>query len=183
MNTTLTKYNEARRPLEAILTAVPAERWSAPSPCEDWTARDVVAHLVDTQREFLTERGLDVGAAPDMATDPASGWQAHAQRVVTLIADDSVVARKYDGFFGPTTTGETLEQFYIWDMLVHRWDIATATGLAAQLTETELDAIEQGAEAFGDGLHMEGICKPEVEVGPDADRRTQVLAKLGRRVT
>lgn len=183
MNTTLTKYNEARRPLEAILTAVPAGRWSAPTPCEEWTARDVVAHLVDTQREFLTGRGLDVGAAPDMEADPASGWHAHAQRVVTLIADDSVVAGEYDGFFGPTTTGETLEQFYIWDMLVHRWDIATATGLAARLSDDELDGVQQGAEAFGEGLHMEGICKPEVEVGPGGDRQAHILAKLGRRAT
>ena len=32
---------------------VSPERWGAPSPCEDWTARDVVAHIVDVHGIFL----------------------------------------------------------------------------------------------------------------------------------
>ena len=181
MNTTLGKYNEARQPLEAILGAVPADGWSAPSPCEGWTARDVLGHIIGTQRDFLTGRGLDVGDPPDVAADPAAAWQDHALLVVGLVQDEATVAAGYDGYFGPTTTGETLEAFYIWDMLVHRWDIATAVGLDARLTDAELDVIDPGAEAFGEGLYMEGVCKPGVETGPDDDRQARVLAKLGRR--
>ncbi len=28
-------------------------RWDSPSPCEEWTARDVVGHVVETQGMFL----------------------------------------------------------------------------------------------------------------------------------
>ncbi len=181
MNTTLGKYNEARQPLEAVLDAVPADRWSEQSPCEGWSARDVLGHLIGTQRDFLSERGLEVGEAPDLDADPASAWQDHAQRVSNFLQDDVIVGATFEGFFGPTTTAETLKRFYIWDMLVHRWDIATATGLDAALTDAELDTIEPGAEAFGEALYMEGICKPGVETDPDDDRLTRVLAKLGRR--
>lgn len=96
------------------------------------------------------------------------------------LADDEVPARSYAGFFGPTTVGADLEQFYVWDMLVHRSDIAAATGADAGLTDAELDAIEAGADRFGPALHSDGICGPSVEVPGDADRQTRVLASLGR---
>ena len=180
MNTVAQQYDEAKQPLDAVLDAVPENRWSDPSPCEGWAARDIIWHLVETQREFLTSRGLDVGAAPDPDADPAATWRNHAERVIEVLRDDGVVETGYDGHFGPTTVGATLEQFYVWDMLVHRWDLATSTGLDAGFTDAELDRIEQGADSFGEGLHMEGICKPGVEALADDDRTVRLLARLGR---
>ena len=89
-------------------------------------------------------------------------------------------AISYEGYFGPTTLGATLEQFYVWDMIVHRWDIARAAGLDAALTGAELDLVEQGVDRFGDALYMDGICRPGVTAPTDADRLDQVLATLGR---
>lgn len=109
----------AMRGLTALMDAVSPEAWSNPSPCEGWTARDVVSHVIETQRELFAGHDVDLGDQPDIATEPAAAWS------------DAAIA--YDGYFGPTTLGATLEQFYIWDMYVHRWDrqgIAKATGLA-----------------------------------------------------
>ena len=77
--------------------------------------------------------------------------------------------------------GATLEQFYIWDMLVHRWDIAHAIGAPAHLSDAELDRIESGAASFGEALYMDGICRPGVEAPAEADRESRLLARLGRR--
>ncbi|MBN1093381.1 maleylpyruvate isomerase family mycothiol-dependent enzyme [Blastococcus sp. TML/M2B] len=180
MNETRTRYDAADRPLTAVLEAVPGAAWNAASPCEGWTAADVVAHLVSTEREFLTGRGLELGDAPDVAADPAGAWRAHAQRVREALTDD-VVATPYEGYFGPSTIGETFERFYVWDMVVHRWDVATAAGVDAGLTDAELDSIDRGADGFGPALHSDGVCAPEVTVPADADRATRVLARLGRR--
>ncbi len=182
MTTTSTQFETASRPLLAVLEAVPAESWGSPSPCEGWSARDVVDHMIGTQRDFLTGRGVDLGAAPDVADDPAAAWRHHAKRVVEAIGDDAVVQAEYDGFFGPSTVGATFEQFYIWDMVVHRWDIARAVGGDAGLTDAELDRMEAGADSFGEALHMDGICKPAVDVPADAGREVRVLARLGRAV-
>ncbi|WP_104181857.1 TIGR03086 family metal-binding protein [Arthrobacter sp. B0490] len=180
MNTTSTAYESALRPLSLVLSAVPAEAWATPSPCTEWTVRDVVAHMIDTQRSLLTDHGHDLGPAPDL-TDPATGFRDHAERVRSLMSSDEVVGAAYDGFFGPTTVGATLEQFYVWDMLVHRWDIARATGGDEVLTPAELDRIEAGADSFGAALHIDGICGPAVPVPADADRQTLLLSRLGRR--
>ena len=181
MNSTPTHYETAHRSLTAVLETVPAHGWTNASPCDGWTARDVLRHMVATQREFLMGHGIDLGDAPDVDRDPRAAWLDHAQRVCEAISDDAVSATGYDGHFGPTTIGATFEQFYIWDMLVHRWDIARAVGADAGLTDAELDRIEAGADSFGEELHMDGVCRPGVEAPVDADRKVRVLARLGRR--
>jgi hypothetical protein len=107
-------------------------------------------------------------------------WRAHAFRVLDAIADDAVPAIADDGFFGPTTLGATLEQFYVWDMVVHRWDVAQAAGLDAGLTDTELGRLDRGADSFGDALYLDGICKGGVTPPAVAPREAAVLARLGR---
>ncbi len=180
MNATAESYRTVSEALSAVLDAVPASAWADPSPCEGWTARDVVAHLVDTQRDLMTTHGADAGPAPSLA-DPAAGFRSHATRVLELVSNDALADRTYDGFFGPTTVGATLEQFYVWDMVVHRWDVARATGGDTTLTDAELDRAEAGADSFGEALHMDGICALAVTVDDGADRQTRTLARLGRR--
>jgi uncharacterized protein (TIGR03086 family) len=181
MDITLTQYRTAARSLAEVVDAVPPEGWSRPSPCEDWTARDVVGHLIETQRSLLAEHGVDLGPAPDLDAGPAAAWRDHAGQVTAALADDAVPAIAFDGFFGATTLGDTLVQFYVWDMVVHRWDVATAAGIGTALTDDELDRVERGIEGFGDALYLEGICKPGVAAPAGADRATRLLARLGRR--
>jgi hypothetical protein len=68
----------------------------------------------------------------------------------------------------------------VWDMLVHRWDIARSVGADAALTEAELDRVESGADSFGNALYTDGICRPGTEPPAGAARETRVLARLGR---
>ncbi len=173
-------YADADRSLRNVLAGVTAPGWERSSPCAGWSAADVVSHLVDAQRNFLGPLGVDLGARPDVVADPAGAWGDHADLVATALSDEELPAQTYDGFFGPTTVGETLDRFYVWDMVVHRWDVARALGADSSLTDAELDRIEDGAAGFGDALHMEGICGPAVDVPSDASRETRVLALLGR---
>lgn len=181
MNTTADLYRRADAPLSAVLSELSAEDWDRTSPCEGWTARDVVRHLVQTERDFLGGHGLDLGAAPEaLASDPATAWEQHAATVVSVLEDDAVAGREYDGHFGRTTLGESIVTFYVFDMIVHRWDVARAGGRDDVLTDLEMDRIDSSIDAFGDALHMEGICKPGVEAPAGADRQTALLARLGR---
>lgn len=179
MNATADSYSAARRPLTDLIENVPSATWSS-SPCEGWTTRDVVRHLIETQRDLLAPHQVDLGELPDVDDDPAHAWRDHSRRVQAALADDAVPSIAYEGYFGPTTLGATLERFYVWDMIVHRWDIAHAAGLDAALTDPELDLIEQGADSFGDALYMDGVCRPGVTAPADAGRLDRVLARLGR---
>lgn len=180
--TTVTeRFDAADRPLSALLDAVPADRWDAPSPCEGWTARDVVAHLIGAQRDFLTGKGIDLGPVPPVDGDPATAWRAHRDEIRPLLDDAARMGTPFDGHFGPTTIGATLERFYVFDMVAHRWDLARAVDGDDSFTEEELDMLETGIAGFGAAIHMDGVCKPGVEAPAGADRRTRILALLGRR--
>jgi uncharacterized protein (TIGR03086 family) len=177
--TTVTPYRAALTPLSDIVATV--TDWAAPSPCEGWSALDVLDHILTTQRALLTERGLTLPPPADLAADPVAAWTAHAATVAGLLDDPAIAGIAYDGHFGPTTLGETVERFYVFDMLVHRWDLARAAGSDTSFTDAELDRIDESAQSFGPVLYMEGICRPAVPAASDADRQTRVLATLGRR--
>ena len=78
--------------------------------------------------------------------------------------------------------GDSLLRFYGFDLVVHRWDVATAAGLDERFDEEELAFVEACAEGFGESLYAEGICRPGVEAPVDADRQTRLLARVGRAV-
>ena len=150
--------------------------WSATSPCEGWSVGDVVDHVVSTQRDFLKAH---TGLAPESTTaDPAQRWKAHRAFVAKVLPGLADVTHETP--FGPSTVGQTLNTFYGFDLIVHRWDIATGAGLDSRLADDELEILEAVVPTFGEHLYGDGICKGPLPVGPDADRGTRILAVLGR---
>lgn len=156
--------------------------WSAPSPCQGWTAADVVRHVVDTQLAFLAGRGLPVYAAalpPDPDWDPAAAFRRHSRHLAEIITDE-VAAQPYVGYFGPTTVGDTLADFYGWDLVIHGWDLARATGLSYDVDDAEAKALDATADGWGAALHSQGVCGPELPTPVDATPFERLLARLGR---
>ncbi|MGI8875145.1 MAG: maleylpyruvate isomerase N-terminal domain-containing protein, partial [Egibacteraceae bacterium] len=70
------RYRRLAEAFNATVDAVPDDRWDSPSPCEEWSARDVVAHVVETQGIFLGLVGRQLGDIP--AVDDAPGAAARA---------------------------------------------------------------------------------------------------------
>ncbi|WP_210650736.1 TIGR03086 family metal-binding protein [Nocardioides sp. SYSU D00065] len=153
--------------------------WDAPSPCAGWSARDVVRHVVETQREFLQRQDLDAGPEPDL-DDPAAAWRRQRDHVTSLLTEGGVGAREYDGWFGPTTIAATMADFYGWDLVVHGSDVARATGQPWTVSEEEAAALHATADGWGDTLYAEGICAGPLEVPADASTTDRLLARLGR---
>lgn len=152
--------------------------WDAPSPCEGWTAHDVLDHVIDTQREFLARHTTEL---PRRTTgEPRQVWADHRTQIEALLADPDLATTEFEGYFGTTSVGATLDRFYGFDLIVHRWDIAAASGVREQLSDAELDELEEAAEGFGPALRADGVCKDAVPVPEDAPRQDRVLAYLGR---
>ena len=177
--TSMPVYDAHADRFTAVVEAAGDNDWSSPSPCEGWTAADVLDHVVDTQRDFLDKRGADVGTRPEGT--PPEVWAAHRDVVRRVTADDAFVSEEYDGYFGRTSVADTLANFYGFDMLVHRWDLARAVGGDVTWTEAEMDALETNLDALGDNLYTQGVCKPPIAVAADAPRQERLLARLGRR--
>ena len=175
------RFDRLASPLTRLVDNVPAAAWSEPSPCEGWTAADVLEHLIDTERTFLLTSGGDLPElAPKVADGPALAWRTHAEAAARTLIDPRVGEKAYDTPFGPSTVGDVFIDFYGFDLIVHRWDIARAAGMDARLTDAELDIISAAADGWGERLYGDGICAQPVEVPADAPREVQVLARFGR---
>lgn len=175
------RFDRKATPLTRIVDQVPEQAWSNPSPCEGWSAADVLEHLIDTERTFILTHGGDMPELPPKVSDgPALAWRTHAEAVARALIDPRVGEKPQDTPFGTSTVGEVFDDFYGFDLIVHRWDIARAAGMDARLTEAELETIDAAAEGWGDQLYGDGICKEPIDVPADTSREVRVLARFGR---
>jgi uncharacterized protein (TIGR03086 family) len=172
-----TQFIEAAERFSATTTEV--SDWAAASPCEGWSAADVVAHVVDTQREFLSQHGAALGDRP--TGSPAELWAEHLAAVRPVVSDDAFMATTYDGWFGPTTVGETVQRFYGLDLVVHGWDVARSQSAPTTFTEADMDAMETSFAGFGEAMYADGVFAEDLPVPDDAPRQTRLLARMGRR--
>ena len=152
--------------------------WSATSPCEGWTAADVVDHVVDTERDYLSRMDVELGDRP--TGSPEAVWAGHLAAVRAVVTPE-LRDREYDGFFGRTTIGATLDNFYGFDLVVHGWDLGAANDRPTTFSAADMDALDAAFEGFGDHAYDDGVFKRPVDVPEGADRQTRVLARMGRR--
>lgn len=180
MTETAKKYSEFAEGFAKSIAAISGDQWNSLSPCDGWTVRDIVDHVMSTQQDFLAKNSIATAEETSSSTDPAVRWAKHSSQVAEIFADPAIANKVYESYFGTTTLGETLLRFYGFDMVAHRWDIATAVGYKHQFTDDELTFLNDAADGFGPALYSDGVCKPGVEAPANSDRQTQVLARLGR---
>jgi uncharacterized protein (TIGR03086 family) len=180
MSETADRYRRLAGAFARTIASVPADRWSSPSPCEGWSARDVVRHLVETQDLFLGFIDAAVPPGPSVNEDPLGAWTNASGAVQSALDDPARATRTYEGFFGTTTFEAAVDRFLAFDLVVHRWDLARATGGDETVSDEDADLVIAGAAGFGEALHSEGVCGPEIPVPADADRKTTMLAIVGR---
>ncbi len=176
------RYRRLAGAFAATVAAVPADRWASPSPCDGWTARDVVGHVVDTQGMFLGFVGGSLGDVPAVAEDPAGAWRVASGSVQAALDDPAVATSTFQGFQGETTFESAVDRFLNFDLVVHRWDLARATGGDEQVDAEDAERVIVGANEFGEMLRGPGVCGPEVPVPAGADPTTRMLAIVGRAV-
>ena len=175
------RYERLADDFARTVSEVPEDRWSSPSPCDGWTALDVVRHVVDTQSMFLGLVGRDAGPVPLVDGNPDAAWATASAAVLADLTDPERAGAEFDGFFGRTSFEQAVDRFVSFDLVVHRWDLARAVGGDEHIDPADARSVIDGAAVFGDALHGPGVCGPALQVGRDADVQTQMLGLLGRR--
>ena len=163
------------------IAAVPADRWDGPSPCEGWTALDVVRHVVETQGMFLGLVNRKLGPLPDVAEDPAGAWDAARATVQSDLEDPARATEEFQGQSGRRSFEDAIDRMINFDLVVHGWDLARATGQDERIDPGDVQRVFTGARSLGPGLRGQGVCGAELEAPADADEQTRMLAFLGRR--
>jgi uncharacterized protein (TIGR03086 family) len=174
------RYRRLAERFTATVEAVPADAWNNASPCEGWTAADVLAHVIDSEAGLLKKTGQDVSSGPAAQSDPADAW-IHVRDAAQATLDDPERAGiEYEAFGARTTVGATFGSFISVDLVVHRWDIAHAAGIDDAIPAEDMAFVRAFTEQMGDMAQTSGAFGPPISLPDGADEQTRFLALLGR---
>ena len=168
------RYRRRADAFEALIAATPPGRWTSPSPCEGWTALDVVAHVVDFSAQVLRDKA-GVQDPPVFADydEPVAAFQA-ARAVVEQVLDDPAT---------PPRAASHIHWSLSFDLPQHGWDLARATGQDATIDPDELEVLWgalNGDPANWEWQRAIGWYGAPLPVPEDAPLQDRVLGLLGR---
>jgi uncharacterized protein (TIGR03086 family) len=175
------RYRRLAASMTALVEGVPDHAWANRSPCEQWTARDIVEHLVDVHARFQGLVGRIPVDHPPVEDDPVAAWSAVRDQMQSDLEDPGRVAQEYDGRFGRSTFGASVDAFVCFDLVVHGWDLARATGQDDTMDPRDIVQVQAAVEAMGAVMRANGVIADPVEPAPDASDQDRLLAALGRR--
>ena len=116
------------------VNAVADDQWDAPTPCRDWTVRDLVNHVVGEDRwtqPLVDGRTIaEVGDSLDgdlLGDTPVRSALDAAKEATTAVAEALPRGGTVHLSYGEEQLEEYVRQLAA-DHLVHGWDLAVATG-------------------------------------------------------
>src|SRR5690348_6673447 len=95
----------------ARVDAVPDDRWESPSPCAEWTTRDVVGHMVGNCSMFLSLIKLEVPPGPSVEDAPRGAWANGRDAIQAALDDPAIATLEYDGRMGKGTFEQGVARF------------------------------------------------------------------------
>lgn len=184
-------FGEAVSFTAGVVKGVAAGQLEAPTPCTQWTVRDLLNHVIGTLwladglfGDTPPRYGTPPGGLPSedlVGTDPATAYGEAAAAALAAAGAGDALTRSHPSPFGEMP-GQLLAGFTTLDIAVHGWDLAAATGQAAELG----DPLAQHLLAFAhqtlpDAASRGDRIGPPVPVGDDASGTARLVGYLGRR--
>ncbi|MEV0678580.1 TIGR03086 family metal-binding protein [Actinosynnema sp. NPDC050436] len=180
----------AREEFRRRLAHLTPQTWAAATPCPDWTARDLVNHVVGGER--MTAALLD-GATTGVAVkafsvdwlaadDPLVAFDAATAALDAAAGGPGALDRVVQHPVGPVPGRQAVE-FRVAEHLVHAWDLARALDvddvLDPDLVARTWEAMRDLAPVIG-GLGVFGA-GPSGALGEGSPLQDRLLDLSGRR--
>lgn len=170
----------------ALVDATSSDQYAAPTPCTDWTVRDLLTHLIAGNVKYIQiGRGKEwTRGAPDVLLDDDPG--AMYRRTM----DEMLEAWEHPGALDRETAlpvgrgrAELALYLHLGETLVHGWDLARATG---QPPGWDAEVVEASLAQFSSWLPAQrppgSPFADAAAVSPDAAPIDRLAAYLGRDV-
>ena len=141
------------------------------TPCSEWKLRDLLNHILDTQRYFARagrgESATPPGPnPPDTVSDtPADDFAQARSDVISAFSEEGVIEKTMPAL-GVAFT----------DALIHGWDVAKATGQDATMPDGLAQAAYTTIHGRFTDEQRKGLFAPEVPVADDATPQQRLLA-------
>jgi uncharacterized protein (TIGR03086 family) len=174
----------AARMDEVGSTGLAPDALAEPTPCTDWTVRQLINHVVNEDRwtaPLLAGQTIaEIGDAFDgdlLGDDPVGAFAAagtEATEASALVDPAQIVHLSY----GDVSAREYLNQLAA-DHLVHAWDLAAATGADRHFDEAVVAAVADWFTEREAAYRQAGATGPRIG-GVSDDPQDRLLAAFGR---
>ena len=173
-------YRRAAEHASTVVDSVTADQLAGPTPCTAWTVQDLLDHMVGGT-DYLS--AALAGATPSPRTGAtAADFRAGVAGVLAGLAEPGALDRKCMSPFGFEWPLSQATAGTFMDVLVHTWDLASATG---QETTMDPELVEVCTAMFlpemPERARAGGLVGPELLVPADASTQTRLLGAMGRR--
>ncbi|SDZ16095.1 TIGR03086 family protein [Saccharopolyspora shandongensis] len=168
-----------------LVSSIREGQWSDPTPCTDWTVKDLVNHLVDVNLAVAAslkhQAPPEPGGTENLNSAPVDAYVRSSETVRAAFDQPRVLELTYQGPFGETT-GAALLHVRLADLLTHGWDLARATGQPVDLPEELAEqALAFVRRQFTTPVRT-GRFDPAQAISEDAPAIDRLAAFLGRPV-
>lgn len=172
-------YRRATERAVAVAGAVRGDQLDLPTPCSAWTVQDLLDHLVGGTCYLGAALLGEEPSAPTGTT--ADDFRDGVQNCLEGLAEPGVLERTCTSPLGFDWTVLEATAGTFMDVLIHTWDLATATGQPADLAPELVDAcVAMFLPDMPERGRAAGIIGPAVPVGDDATPQRRLLAAMGR---
>ncbi len=179
---------EAAAATEQVLVAITAAEWELPTPCSDWTVRELVQHVVAGNQLFADALGGATTNAPavvgesSVEPDLVAAYRQSTAVLLEAFRRPGVLEQMVTVPFG-TVPAPVALHLRIIELLVHGWDLARATGqqgaFPAGLADQELAFSRTALADMPADRRPFAAAQPVADDAPAIDR---LVAQLGREV-
>lgn len=185
--TLLRRHGQALDLFTERVHAVRTDQWRAPTPCAEWSVRDLVQHLVVEQlwvpplvRDGATMEDVGDSFEGDMlGPDPVASWDTAAEAARGAFGEPGAPNRTVHLSYGDTPARDYCAQM-ITDLVVHAWDLSRAIGADERLPDDLVTTAVREVQPYADELSKSGLFAPAVQPPAGADEQTRLLCLLGR---
>ncbi len=168
----------------ARVAAVTDDQWDLPTPCTDWSVRDLVNHVVG--EDLWTSplmRGETIEAVGDrfdgdlLGDDPRTAGRQAATEATAAVNETLPSHGTVQLSYGEESMDEYIRQLTA-DHLVPGWDLAAATGAARELDEDLIDGVGTWFEQMEEAYRGSGAIAARGALS--GDPQSDLLARFGR---
>ncbi|WP_064456947.1 TIGR03086 family metal-binding protein [Streptomyces hygroscopicus] len=186
-NPLLTRHGEALDLFTERVHAIRPDQWDDPTPCAEWTVRDLVNHLAVEQMWVppLVREGASMADQGDalegdlLGDDPVATWDAAAAAARDAFREPGALDRMVGLSYGESPATHYCAQMTA-DAAVHAWDLSRAIGTDERIPKPLVDFSVREVAPYAADLEESGLFAAPVDPPPGADAQVRLLALLGR---
>jgi uncharacterized protein (TIGR03086 family) len=175
---------------QGVVDKIDESQLALPTPCDEWDVRGVLNHVTGGADMFATcvddgeisdDRLAELLGGDNLGSDHKRSFQAAAARAMSAFERPGSADKMVKLPFGEMPAGIAL-RIAIFDVTVHAWDLAKATGQSTALDPDVLrPALDVGRQMIGPEMRDAGMFGREVPVGDTAPLQDQLAGFAGRR--